>query len=261
MNARFLLMSQSVERFSSRVENYVKYRPSYPHEIVTLFETECDLTTASIIADIGSGTGKLAEVFLERGHNVVGVEPNAGMREAAEKILSSYSNFKSVNGTAEATTLESNSVDLVTAGQAFHWFNPELFRTEVLRILKPGGWTSLIWNDRKLTTTAFLEDYEALLLKYNTDYNEVRHSNAEALIKDFYSPTEFSLKVFPNQQVFDFDGLRGRVLSSSYTPEPDSPKFQPMMEELKQAFGRHQLDGQVIFEYDTKVFYGQTGFG
>jgi SAM-dependent methyltransferase len=250
-------MSNSVERFSSRVDNYVKYRPGYPAEIVTLFETECGLTRFSTVADIGSGTGKLAEIFLATGHTVIGVEPNPGMRAAAEKSLASYPNFKNVDGTAEETSLADSSVDLITAGQAFHWFNPERFKVEALRILKPGGWTSLIWNARKLTTTPFLEDYEALLLKYNTDYTEVRHEKAEELVIEFFAPAEVSLKIFPNQQVFEFEGLKGRVCSSSYTPEPGNPKFGPMMDELQQIFDRHQTDGHISFEYDTKVFYGQ----
>ena len=250
-------MSQSVERFSSRVENYARYRPGYPVGIVKLFETDCGLTSNSTLADIGSGTGKLAEPFLETGHTVIGVEPNSAMRAAAEKILSNYPTFKSVDGTAEATTLADKSVDLVMAGQAFHWFNPEKFKAEAIRILRPGGWAGLIWNARKLTTTPFLEDYEALLLKYNTDYTEVRHEKAELLVKDFFAPAAVSLKIFPNLQIFDFDGLKGRVCSSSYTPEPGNPKFEPMIEELQQVFGRHQTDGYVRFEYDTKVFYGR----
>ncbi len=250
-------MSQSVERFSSRVDNYVKYRPGYPTEIVQLFESECGLTNNSTIADIGSGTGKLAEIFLETGHSVIGVEPNHAMRTAAEKSLTAYPNFKSVDSTAEETSLADNSVDLITAGQAFHWFNPERFKFEALRILKLGGWVGLIWNARKLTTTPFLKDYEALLLKYNTDYSEIRHEKAEALMKDFFAPFEVALKIFPNTQVFDFDGLKGRVCSSSYTPEPGSPKFGPLIEELQQIFDRHQTNGTINFEYDTKVFYGQ----
>ena len=248
-------MSQSVERFSSRVENYVKYRPGYPSEILNLLKTECGLTVESTIADLGSGTGKLADVFLRHGYSVIGVEPNAGMRAAAEQILGVYSNFTSLNGTAESTTLPNSSIDLITAGQAFHWFDQRLTRLEATRILKASGWVALIWNDRKLDTTPFLRDYESLLLKYGSDYQEVRHDKAEERIADFLGPAIVTLKLFPNDQVFDLDGLRGRVLSSSYTPDAKHPNFSPMVRELEQIFDKHQRNGRVVFDYDTKVYY------
>ncbi|PYS72529.1 MAG: SAM-dependent methyltransferase, partial [Acidobacteria bacterium] len=159
-------------------------------------------------------------------------------------------------GTAEATTLAESSVDFITAGQAFHWFEPMAAKVEAARILKPGGWAALIWNDRKLISTPFLEDYEAVLLKYGTDYKEVRHTNAERLIADFFAPEEVKLEVFPNEQVFDLDGLQGRVRSSSYTPPPEHPSFPTMMNELQQIFETHKKNNRVVFDYDTKVFYG-----
>jgi len=251
-------MSQSIERFSSRVENYVKYRPDYPVDIVQFLERECGVTADSIIADVGSGTGKLSKIFLANGNIVYGIEPNAGMRAAGERILSQYSGFKSVDGTAEDTKLPTSSVDLLTAGQAFHWFDPLRAKVEAARVVKDGGWAALIWNDRKLESTPFLEDYEALLLKYGTDYQDVRHDKAAAAIEQFYAPEIAKLKVFPNQQMFDFDGFRGRVLSSSYTPEPHHPTFEAMINELEIIFDRHQDDGRVVFDYDTKVFYARV---
>jgi SAM-dependent methyltransferase len=248
-------MSQSVERFSSRVENYIKYRPGYPFEVLSLLESECGITHESTIVDIGSGTGKLARIFLERGYSVIGVEPNQRMREAGANLLSNY-NFESVDGTAENTTLPNSSVDLIIAGQAFHWFDPLQAKTEANRILKQQGWVALVWNDRKLASTPFLQDYESLLLKYGTDYQNVRHDQAEHAIDQFFFPEKPTLQIYPNAQVFDFDGLRGRVLSSSYTPEPEHPDFQPMIRDLKSVFDKHQQDGRVIFDYDTKVFYG-----
>jgi len=250
-------MSDSVERFSSRVGNYIKFRPGYPAEIVDFLKHECGLTRRSIIADIGSGTGKLTEILVNNGNVVFAVEPNPGMRAAAEELLGNYQNFRSVEGTAEETTLPDSSVDLITAGQAFHWFNPQRARLEAGRILKPHGWIALIWNDRKLESTRFLEDYESLLLQYGTDYKIVRHDKAVQAITDFFSPSVARLKIFPNEQVFDFEGLKGRVLSSSYTPEPDHPDFEPMIQQLRQIFDEHQQNGKVRFDYDTKVFYGQ----
>jgi SAM-dependent methyltransferase len=250
-------MSQSVERFSSRVENYAKYRPNYPTDIIPFLRSESVLTDHSVVADIGSGTGKLTELFLKNGNMVFGVEPNKGMRAAAETFLQAYPNFQSLDGTAQQTTLADSSIDLITAGQAFHWFNPSLARVEALRILRPGGWVALIWNDRKLQSTPFLEAYEALLLKYGTDYQDVRHDKAEKAITEFFVSGDVNLKTFPNKQVFDLDGLKGRVLSSSYTPEPDHPNFPAMIQELEVIFRNYEKDGMVVFEYDTKVFYGQ----
>ncbi|HKR12888.1 MAG TPA: class I SAM-dependent methyltransferase [Pyrinomonadaceae bacterium] len=250
-------MSESVDRFTSRVENYARYRPGYPVAIVDLLKTECGLTSASIAADVGSGTGKLSEIFLANGNVVIGVEPNAAMRAAAEKIFHDQPLFRSVDGAAEATTLADTSVDLVAAGQAFHWFDPARTRTEWIRILKPGGWAALIWNDRELQTTPFLSDYEQMLVEFGTDYAEVRHDESLPRIEQFFAGNRFVMKGFPNTQSFDFDGLRGRVRSSSYTPEPNHPTFEPMMRQLEEIFDKHQKNGYVNFDYETKVFYGQ----
>lgn len=250
-------MSGSVERFTSRVEDYAKYRPGYPAEIVDLLKTECDLTSASIVADIGSGTGKLSEILLAHGNVVIGVEPNAAMREVAENIFQEQPLFRSVDGSAEATSLPDASVDLIVAGQAFHWFDPVKTRIEWIRILKPGGWSVLIWNDRQLQTTPFLSDYEQMLVEFGTDYSDVRHDKATPAIEQFFAGDRFVMKGFPNTQTFDFDGLRGRVRSSSYTPEPDHPTFEPMMRQLEAIFDKHQKNGYVSFDYETKVFYGQ----
>lgn len=249
-------MSGSVERFTSRVEAYAKYRPGYPAEIVDLFRRECGLMPDSIVADIGSGTGKLTKLFLANGNVVFGVEPNASMREVAESIFKDQPNFRSSDGSAESTTLPDVSVDMITAAQAFHWFNAAKTRNEWVRILKPGGWAALIWNERELQTTPFLHDYEEMMLEFGTDYKDVRHENVEPTIESFFAPNRLQLATFPNTQVFDFDGLRGRVRSSSYTPEPDHPNFDPMMHRLKTIFDKHQKNGYVNFDYETKVFYG-----
>src|SRR5438034_6729060 len=170
-------MSNPLQRFSTRVDNYVKYRPGYPSEILELLRRNCALTNDSVIADIGSGTGKLSELFLKNGNRVYGVEPNEAMRVSSEALLARYPNFVSIPARAESTTLDSETIDLVTAGQAFHWFDREKTRREFTRILKPAGWVVLIWNERRLDSTPFLREYERLLLKYGTDYQVVRHEN------------------------------------------------------------------------------------
>ncbi len=245
-------------RFSTRVADYVKYRPGYPTAVLRLLEEECGLTSNSVVADVGSGTGILSEPFLKHGNRVYGVEPNREMREAGERLLSSYTNFVSVDGRAEATTLDDASVDFVTAGQAFHWFDPSHARREFMRILRPGGWVVLVWNDRRTAGTPFLEEYERLLLEYGTDYKEVSVKYAEeSLLAALYGPSEMKSKTFDNEQVFDFDGLRGRLTSASYTPQPGHPNFDPLMRDLEALFRRHEQDGRVVVTYDTKVFYGK----
>ena len=254
-------MLDPTQRFSGRVENYMKYRPSYPLAVIELLTAECGLTPDSIIADVGSGTGLLTELFLKNGNRVYGVEPNREMREAGEQLLKDDARFTSIAAAAEATTLADHSLDFVTAGQAFHWFDRDRARAEFKRVLKPQGWVVLIWNNRRTTSTPFQQDYEQLLHTYATDYAAVDHKQVDAdVLRSFYGSTDFRLKTFDNQRVVDdFEGLKGGLLSASYTPEAGHPNYLPMLEELRRIFEAHQLDGRVSFEYDTQVYYGRLG--
>ena len=249
----------STERFSGRVEAYVKYRPSYPAEVIEELRHACDLTPASVIADVGSGTGKLSELFLRNGNPVYGVEPNDAMRGAAERLLEPYPTFTSVAGTAEATTLADGSVDFVTAGQAFHWFDVDKTRAEFGRILKPGGWVVLVWNSRQREGTPFLEGYEETLRRFAPDYAAVNHQDnaGREAIKDFFAPREVQRLTLENAQTFDYEGLEGRALSSSYVPLAGEAQHEAFLEALRELFGAHERNGVVSFLYTTEVFYGQ----
>ncbi|HXC34326.1 MAG TPA: class I SAM-dependent methyltransferase [Candidatus Acidoferrales bacterium] len=246
---------EPTKRFSNRVENYVRYRPGYPAEIIALLRDECGLTPESVIADIGSGTGKLSELFLNAGCQVFGVEPNKEMRAAGERM--NHPNFTSVDASAEETTLPGHGVNFITAGQAFHWFDRDRCRAEFLRILKPGGWIVIIWNDRRDDTAPFLVAYENLLGEFGTDYNQAHHRRADKpeVIRAFFG-IEPRFKNFHNVQHFDLEGLKGRLLSSSYAPVAGHPKYEEMLAELKQIFDTHQKNGTVAFEYDTHLYYG-----
>jgi ubiquinone/menaquinone biosynthesis C-methylase UbiE len=246
------------QRFSSRVENYVKYRPGYPIHMLAFLRETCGLSTDSVVADIGSGTGLLAVRFLELGCRVYGVEPNPEMRLAGEKYLAAFPAFTSIAASAEETTLPAACADFVTAGQAFHWFDPAKSALEFRRILKPGGWAGLVWNERKEDTTPFLRAYEALLQTYSPDYAAVNHSNVEndAQIMAAFFQGPYQEATFDNFQVFDFEGVRGRLLSSSYAPEEDHPNHTPMLKELERIFNLHQANGKVTFEYVTRLHYG-----
>jgi SAM-dependent methyltransferase len=245
------------KRFSNRVEDYIKYRPSYPPDVIGLLEVECGLTPASVIADVGSGTGILSELFLKHGNRVFGVEPNREMRAAGDKLLAKYSNFSSIDGAAEATTMVNTSVDFITAGQAFHWFDRQRSRAEFERILKPGGWVVLIWNGFRVETSPLNNAYQQLVLKYGTDYQEVRREIIGCDVESFYTPGVCQVARFEFQQPFDFEGLKGRLLSSSYAPEPDHPHYQPMLRKLREIFDANQKDGKIIFHYETELYYGQ----
>ena len=251
-------MLESTQRFSGRVDNYVRYRPRYPAAILEPLRTDCGLTPNSIIADVGSGTGFLAELFLSNGNSVFGIEPNDEMREAGERFLRIFPKFQSVAGTAEGTTLTEDSVDFVAAGQAFHWFDREKCREEFQRILRPQGWVMLVWNDRRTDSTPFLSEYENLLQRYGTDYRQVDHKQIDAAVLREFFRTDPIKKGFPNHQHFDFPALKGRLLSSSYVPDATQPGYKEMLSALKELFDAHQDNGRVTFEYDTLLYYGQV---
>jgi SAM-dependent methyltransferase len=242
-------------RFSNRVKDYVRWRPGYPAAALHVLEKEAGLVPGSIIADIGSGAGISTELFLKHGNTVYAVEPNPEMRQAAEASLMKRPNFYSVNGKAEATGLKDGSVDWVVAAQAFHWFDPVTTRREFARILKPGGQAVLMWNTRRCAATSFLRDYESLLQRHGTDYQEAGHRRvSEELLGDFFH--SFQKRSVYNEQALDFEGLKGRLLSSSYTPVMGDPRFEPMIEELARIFQERHENGQVRFEYDTEIFFG-----
>lgn len=246
----------SVDRFSSRVENYAKYRPGYPPGILDVLKSDCGLTKESVVADIGSGTGLLSEVFLKNGNVVFAIEPNELMRAKADELLKGFANFRSVAATAETTTLPDGWVDFITAGQAFHWFDQATAKREFTRILKRDGWVVLVWNARRLDATPFLRDYEGLLLRYSPDYPVVRHEKVDDGIAGFFAPQPMKSASLENVQRFDFEALKGRLCSSSYAPEPGNPNFELMLKDLQDIFNAYNENGVINFDYDTRVYYG-----
>ena len=246
--------SNSTTRFSNRVEDYVKYRPLYPREIVPYLEGHHAFHAGMRLADIGAGTGISSELFLKAGYAVVAVEPNREMREKSEHLLASYDNFRAANGTAEATTLASASCDAIIAGQAFHWFERGAAKEEFRRILKPGGPVVLLWNERR-TSSDFEKDYDALIVRHARDYVQVDHRNiGSGDIGAFFAPYAVTLKVFDNAQVFDLAGLTGRLLSSSYMPATGEEGYEAMLADLNVLFEKYQQQGHITIHYDTKVY-------
>lgn len=249
--------SDATSRFSDRVENYVRYRPGYPPEALHVLKSACGLTPGHVVADIASGTGIWTRMLLENGNKVFGVEPNPEMRRAGESQLAGFPRFASVAGTAEATTLAESSVDFVTAAQSAHWFDRVQARREFLRILKPEGWLVLLWNERLTNSTPFLGAYEHLLLRYGTDYQDVRQERTTGAVNEFFDPAPFQERVFEIRQEFDYAGLEGRLLSSSYAPGPEHSNHAPMLRDLRRIFETHASGGRVTFDYKTQVYFGR----
>lgn len=247
----------STKRFSNRVEDYVKYRPHYPKEVVAYIRDHYGLAADSIIADIGAGTGISAELFLKEGYRVIAVEPNREMRDKSIALLDQYPGFAAVDGSAENTRLENESMDMVLAGQAFHWFDRAKAKQEFRRILKPGGIVALLWNER-LTASDFEKAYDRFIIHHGKDYVQVDHRNiSEEDIAAFFSPSPSALSVFPNSQLFDREGLRGRLLSSSYMPARDEDGYAAMVADLDVLFDKYQQGGKITIHYDTKLFAGK----
>ncbi len=244
----------STTRFTDRVDDYVRYRPGYPPEVVRALEEHGALPTGGTVVDLGSGTGLLARVFLEAGRAVIGVEPNGAMRAAGERELAAFPRFTSRDGTAERTGLPDRCADLVSAGQAFHWFDPEEARTESRRILRPGGVVALVWNDRD-ETWPFLAGYEELL-RTLPEYGLVHHRIGEGdpVKRWFRSPRTAQL---PNRQTLSWEGVRGRFLSSSYAPKAHAPELPAVEARLRRLFDTHARDGAVELRYVTRLFWGQ----
>ncbi|HEX7121084.1 MAG TPA: class I SAM-dependent methyltransferase [Gemmatimonadaceae bacterium] len=250
---------EPTERFSDRVRDYVRYRPSYPVEVVQTLEQDAGIAPERTrVVDLGCGTGISSALFLNRGYSVVGVEPNAAMRAAAEAALGGSPRFRVVDGRAEQVPLPDACCELVVAAQAFHWFEPRATRSEMQRLLVTEGLVALMWNDRRTESTAFLRDYESILREYAGDYAKVADQYwTDTEITRFFGPAGCERRTFFSYQDFDQAGLEGRALSSSYVPRPGQPGHDDFMRALVRLFAQHARAGTVRFEYDTRLYFGK----
>lgn len=248
-------MKSSTEHFSDRVEQYVRYRPRYPNALLNLLVDK--IPRPATVADIGSGTGILSDQLLEFGYQVVAVEPNKPMREAAERQLSGHYSFRSIDGTAESTNLPSSSVDAVTCGQSFHWFDRAKCRIEFDRILCPQGLIALIWNDRA-RHDPLMEHYDELLTRFVPGYPDcLPRRVASADIQAFFSGGSLELFTFPNHQFLTREEFLGRVISSSYVPLSGEPGHERLIEACNVLFDQFAGNGLIRFLYETQLYLGR----
>lgn len=250
-------MLKGTEVFSSLAQDYAQYRPGYPSEVMSVLANDCGLTQESIIADIGSGTGNSAKLFLEAGYQIIGVEPNREMREFGERLLAEYPKFTSLEGSAESIPLDNKSIDLIIVGQAVHWFDIDRAKVEFHRILRPGGWVAVMWNDRRSDVTLFTKEYEAITSKlaalHPSQCNSRSISSAPECILD---KSSIRTANFPHTQSFDLQGLLGRARSSGFVPQPENSYHKEATALITDLFSRHQKSGQIEFHYITRLYFG-----
>ena len=251
--------TDSTKIFSKTTDYYDKFRPTYPRELFDLLAAEYQINSSKIVADIGSGTGIFSKHLLDRSYRVISVEPNDDMRKIAESKLSKYREFTSVSATAEVTTIESNSIDIITVATAFHWFNPELTKKEFKRILKTNGWCFLVWNIRN-NAIPIMQDYDSMMREHIDDYDKVvKNTNfaADDMIIDFFKPNNVQINQFKNVQSLNLEGLKGRVLSVSYSPKFGDEKYAALMAATEKLFDKYKTSGQVELHYQCKCYVGQ----
>lgn len=246
----------STERFTDTVKSYCAARPGYPIDVLELLIKECGLIKDNVIADIGSGTGLLSRLFLDYGNTVYGVEPNLAMRQAGKDYLKQYSNFYTIAGRAEATLLPDQSMDFVMSGTAFHWFDPVKTKQEFYRIAKSRAWIVILWNVRDTKNSSLVRDYEQLIRCYNTDYCTSAASKWNRLeLENFFKPYDMKTACFDNRQPLNWEGLKARLLSASYSLRPGNANYATMLDKLRQIFEQYQQQGIVDFLYKTKLYY------
>jgi ubiquinone/menaquinone biosynthesis C-methylase UbiE len=251
------ITNESVKCFSGRAQKYDRYRAAYPDSLIDFLVAECGLGPGATVADLGSGTGTLTCMLLERGNSVFAIEPNPDMRRIAEYSLNTYEGFHSIAATAEATTLPDSSVDLITVGRAMQWFDADSALKEMRRILKPLGCAAVIWNIRKRPLTNVLSAYKHVLRSHCPGFDAVARNRRAAV--DLLQKSGLKVRDFEYQQQLDLNELKGLVLSLSIAPNESDPRCEMLMSALEGMFFEHNIDGYLVFDYMTTIYYGYPG--
>ena len=245
----------NTQKFSGKAQVYRQSRPSYSQELFTYLQQVFGLGQGNVVADVGSGTGILTRQLLEMGINVFAVEPNLDMRLIAEQDLSDFAGFVSVDATAEQTTLAEKSVDYVFAASAFHWFDPDAFKSECERILKPGGRVFLIWNEADLDE-GIQQGRRAIYEKYAPKFvGFSRERKEKPGIEEKFFDGKLAETHFPNPIIYNRERFIGRALSSSYALTKSDEHYAEFQSELNRLFDDFAVDGVITEAQETVLYY------
>ena len=252
------------EQYSEKADIYDRSRPRYPKAFFDYLFSDVEISEKSIIADIGAGTGILSKGLLERGSTVYCIEFNQDMRTKLETSLKNYDNLVSIDATAEATTLEDSSVDFITVGQAFHWFDREKFKTECQRILSLGGKVVIAYNLRVMSGVMTKECYDLTEqlcpnLKQNFGHMEYDTNFDKAFFYGFFDEKTLSEKLFLNNVDYDKETFIMKHLSVSYAPNKRDENYGKYVSGLEQIFQKYSdTSGVLVMPHHTMVLVGEV---
>lgn len=246
--------------FTGKANNYAKYRPTYSREFIEYLYSDVGFKKESVIADIGSGTGILSELLLERSETVYCIEPNDDMMSIAKNVLENYKGFKPINAPAENTTLVNNSIDFITVAQAFHWFDTDQFKHECIKILKERGKVILIWNRMDMQTDIVLENEKInreLGSNFKGFHNGINPDDNRAL-GTFFKNGKYERRQFDNDLIFAMDNFIGRNISSSHAPKEGDENYNSYISALKSLFDAYSVDDLLCIKNYTICYIGEV---
>lgn len=248
----------NTSKFTGKAAIYSKYRSNYPNECIQDIVKEVSADKNIMIADIGAGTGKLTKQFLEKGIKVIAVEPNKDMLEVAIKDLSKYNElFEYKQEPAENTSIKSNSIDIITVAQAFHWFDKDKFKSECKRILKPNGIIAIMWN-----FIDYKQELESKIIETHKQYTSLTFNASEEEQRDndiinFFGEDNYKFKIYKNNYIEDKEQFLGRQLSMSYALNENDDKYDEYVAEFNKLFAKYSKDGVIEVHNNTYCYVGR----
>jgi SAM-dependent methyltransferase len=241
--------------YTDRAARYARYRWDYAAQAIDAIFSITGIGLTSCAADVGSGTGILTRHLVDRVRSVYAVEPDVSMRWWAEQALANAPTFNSVAGSAQTTTLPDRSVDLIVVGQALHWFDPLPSRQEFLRILIPGGWLAVLWNQG--TDAALAQALSALCTPENGWDTSIPNQRREVKPFDFYfGHAAYLQREFAAVKRETWEEFFGALCSDSHAPAETQPSFERLRNAAWQVFRAHSEDGFITVRYRTHLVLG-----